>query len=335
MKTSGIIGTAKNTGKTTTLSAILKKEYGNKVAVTGIGYDGEEIDNITLLPKPRLFFDRGIIVATSEKCILQSEVGYKIISETDILTPLGKVLIVVITKPGLLVIAGPNKASELKILISILSSLNIQKLFVDGSLNRLSPMFLLDTLIFTTGGSRSTNIEQLVSEMQTAEKVFYYPKCTINIEKSSVITIFNQNDSYKLKMCSIFDEEDSESLLTELPDNFSKIYFPAFISAKGLEFLINNISNKGIEFIFHSPIQLLLSTEFEFLQNLINKFEASGNSISYIYKPVLEAITINPFYPILEGFNYSAGFIDKKLFFEKMSEKLRTPVYNVKEDFTL
>jgi cobyric acid synthase len=48
MKSVGIIGTAKNDGKTTTLSALLRSLKNRKIAVTGIGYDGEEIDNITM-----------------------------------------------------------------------------------------------------------------------------------------------------------------------------------------------------------------------------------------------------------------------------------------------
>jgi len=53
----GIAGTAKNTGKTTTTSAILDELYNMEIPIglTSIGYDGEEIDNITRLPKPRLF----------------------------------------------------------------------------------------------------------------------------------------------------------------------------------------------------------------------------------------------------------------------------------------
>ncbi|MCC6548479.1 MAG: hypothetical protein IT279_00265, partial [Ignavibacteriaceae bacterium] len=65
MKSTGIIGTAKNTGKTTTLNWLMKQQGSTGIAVTGIGYDGEERDNITMLPKPRLRFEEGVIVATA------------------------------------------------------------------------------------------------------------------------------------------------------------------------------------------------------------------------------------------------------------------------------
>jgi hypothetical protein len=53
----GIAGTAKNTGKTTTLSAIMgeaRKEPALVLGLTSIGYDGEGFDNVTGLPKPRI-----------------------------------------------------------------------------------------------------------------------------------------------------------------------------------------------------------------------------------------------------------------------------------------
>ena len=60
-KVLGILGTSKNTGKTTTTSALLEiaNNKNLSVGITSIGYDGEDIDNITGLPKPRIFAKRG------------------------------------------------------------------------------------------------------------------------------------------------------------------------------------------------------------------------------------------------------------------------------------
>ena len=70
-KAIGILGTAKNTGKTTTFNFLL--EWSNlesiKVGLTSIGYDGEDIDNITGLPKPRIFVQKDNTIATAEQCL--------------------------------------------------------------------------------------------------------------------------------------------------------------------------------------------------------------------------------------------------------------------------
>src|SRR5437870_4324964 len=99
----GIVGTAKNTGKTTTLAALIAHggEGGLRLAITGIGYDGEEIDNVTMLPKPRLLFREQAIIATSEHCLRATRAGYRMRRRTGISTALGEVIIAEITRSGL------------------------------------------------------------------------------------------------------------------------------------------------------------------------------------------------------------------------------------------
>ena len=98
----GILGTAKNTGKTTTLNYLLKwlntKEI--KVGLTSIGYDGEDIDNITGLPKPRIAAQQDNVIATAENCISTFKDNIKIIEKTSVNTSLGKILIGKVKRDG-------------------------------------------------------------------------------------------------------------------------------------------------------------------------------------------------------------------------------------------
>ncbi|MFA5482866.1 MAG: hypothetical protein WC278_05815, partial [Bacilli bacterium] len=51
-----IVGRGKNVGKTTTLNHILKLYSDEEgISITSIGYDGEDIDNITETIKPRIY----------------------------------------------------------------------------------------------------------------------------------------------------------------------------------------------------------------------------------------------------------------------------------------
>lgn len=336
MKTIGVIGTAKNTGKTTTLSYILKQliERGSNICLTGIGYDGEEIDNITNLPKPRLFLEQNTFVATSEKCLHNSDAKFDIIEETSFTTALGKIFLIKITKPGLMVIAGPNTKNGLRELINIVRErTNCDVMLVDGSLNRISPMYNLDKLIFTTGASRNTNIDRLVDEMLIIERLF-----RLNLSEQyfddEVITIKYSNKILPLGINSLVDENDFVILEKYLDENVKKIFIPGLISVdfinKNIERLLKSIK-EPIEIIFHSPIQLLLTNEFSFISQLLEGLEKYGTKISFKFKPELSAITINPFYPREENFNYVASFIDKNILLNKMIKSLKTPVFNIFE----
>ena len=113
--TLGVAGSAKNTGKTTTIKSLLESfgKRRKRIGLTSIGFDGENIDNISGLPKPRLYLEKGVFVAVSEKCISASSADIKIITAMDMVTPLGKLVCGQVNKAGLLIIAGPNQRQHL------------------------------------------------------------------------------------------------------------------------------------------------------------------------------------------------------------------------------
>lgn len=338
MKTIGVIGTAKNTGKTTTLSFLLKgfQSRGLNIAVTGIGYDGEEIDNITSLPKPRLHFEKNCILATSEKCLQNTDAEYIILEETKFATALGKIFIVEITKPGKVVIAGPNTVKSLNHIIEIVKSLNnIDILLVDGSLNRISPMYILDKLIFTTGASRNTLLNNLVLEMSAIEKVFAHSIYNDGFNGDDNLRIVYDGVVINLYHSTLVDDDDFLVIACSLNNKVEKIVVPGILS---IEALIKHLPvikkkvNKSFEFIFNSPIQLLLTEDISRLTALLKLFNENDIFIRFRYKPDLAAVTINPFYPKLENYKFIPSYLDKEQFYLEMSGVLNTPVFNVMEN---
>lgn len=337
MKTIGVIGTAKNTGKTTTLSFLLKKFVEKKfnVCITGIGYDGEEIDNITNLPKPRIFLEEDTIVATSEKCLTNSQAKFELLFETDFSTALGKISVVKITRAGLMVVAGPNTRKGLTELLRLIKDkTSVNLILVDGSLNRISPMEILDKIVFTTGASRNTNIDQIVEEMKVIEKVFSYEKTILNHQLNSNIILFYSDNSVQIEIKSLIDENDLIILEKFLYKKIERIFIPSLFTIKTLLNGLYSIQNKFNylpELIFKSPTQLLLTGDFVELSTLIDSIKKRNISISYVQKPDLAAITVNPFYPKLVNYNFIADFVDKFELLNKMKNSLYTPVFNIFE----
>lgn len=338
MKSIGIVGTAKNTGKTTTLTYLMNglREQKKNLAFTSIGYDGEEIDNITNLPKPRLFFHSGDVIATSEKCLSYEKINYEVLDETQFKTALGKILIVRLLTPAKVVLAGPNTAEGLKkILEQIKLVSSADYVFVDGSLNRLSPMYLVDKLIFTTGAARNTSINFLVDEMKIIEKVFSYPTTNLNLDEDlSRITIYSDEEKQNLNLTTLIDEEDFEILFNHINRYTKKIYLNGLVSIKLLHFKFKQLIEKTsdqLEIIFQSPLHLLFGDNFFLLQEFISDCEKYSIEISYRKKPELAAITLNPFYPKYNDYVYSPSFIDKQVLLSEMRKALKTSVFNVFE----
>ncbi|MFN3282700.1 MAG: hypothetical protein ACK40Q_00495, partial [Pseudothermotoga sp.] len=90
MLTIGILGTAKNTGKTTALNSVLKCLNDRRIAVTSIGFDGEDLDHVTGLPKPKVIVDEGTLVVTSVEAARYSTAKLELLENLPLETPMGK-----------------------------------------------------------------------------------------------------------------------------------------------------------------------------------------------------------------------------------------------------
>ena len=84
------------------------------LALTSIGYDGELVDHITGLPKPRIYAPAGTLLAIAEKCAQASQADVEILKRTEMETVLGRVVIGRIRKPGLVLLAGPTKSVDIR-----------------------------------------------------------------------------------------------------------------------------------------------------------------------------------------------------------------------------
>ena len=122
MKTIGFVGTAKNTGKTTAALHVLNlvSEAGIVTALTSIGYDGENTDHITGLPKPRYYAEKGMLVATAEPCLRYGSATMTVPVHTGLHTILGEIVIATVAEPGYVVLAGPNRRVDIRFLLNML-----------------------------------------------------------------------------------------------------------------------------------------------------------------------------------------------------------------------
>lgn len=346
-KVIGILGTAKNTGKTTTFNFLL--EWSNlesiKVGLTSIGYDGEDIDNITGLPKPRIFVQKDNTIATAEQCLFSLEDKIKTIEKTDVHTALGRVVIGKARKEGLVVLAGPNKGIELQVIIQKLKQQKTEIILVDGALNRMIPLIYCDALILTTGASRHTDIDLLVDEIESMSRVFTLPlrkhKQVSNEElkmyQNNIVIIQNKRNSILLKGHSLINQKTFDSLINIIGNQeCEEIYIPGIISDTVLKKIINKyyLLFQGKTIIINNPAFLLVGSRYiGYLKDIIDDILSRGIKLKTLYKLPILAVTINPFYPKYSRFgkdSYEAAYIDEEQLYQKMKKKVPFPVINIK-----
>ena len=341
-KVLGILGTAKNTGKTTTTSTLLEIATHRRLSVglTSIGYDGEDIDNITGLPKPRIFAKKGTLIATAKNCLKSGVSQIKTLKETEISTPLGKIIIGEVMEDGLVIIAGPNKGEELSIVIDKLEKLGNKLILVDGAINRIVPLMKTDALILTTGAARNINTDFLVKEIQCIYELFELPiiekKDFINLKntKQKVIALIQKDNSKKyLKVNSLINLPGVLELIKKLDDKTESLFIPGILTEFALKELIKKSKGllKSKSIIVSNPANLLIGSNpislFDILFEM-KKLEIKLNVIKTL--PIL-AITINPFYPLYRYGNnkYESAWVDRDKLYNKIKSIVSIPVIDI------
>ncbi|MDR3591951.1 MAG: hypothetical protein P4N41_20030 [Negativicutes bacterium] len=337
----GIAGTAKNTGKTTATAAIMQELRARDVSffLTSIGYDGENIDNVTGLPKPRLQVEPGDVVATAEKCLAVSTAVMETLVVTDIHTPLGRIHVARVQKAGLAVTAGPNKSLEVRQLGEILRRLGPGVTIFDGALNRIAPMVETDGFILATGAARTPDIPRLALETGLIWRISTLPTVPRALELAerhyTTITLLD-SDLQKVKSwtgSSLLVESDVDQILAAPPERDGYLYIPGIISEKCLHRLIETLGRRPQRFLlaFADPIKLLVAANPVGYHELLQELEKTGAVVGVVKRVPLLAVTINPFYPDyrVETKAYQPAFVDMTRLQLAVKGSVKIPVYNV------
>ena len=167
-----LIGLSKNVGKTTATNHLLETLIGEKcyrsdeLALTSLGLDGETVDALTGLPKPRYVPQAGLLVATTSELLLQAESeGTQVERLLQLAgrTPLGPVIVARILHPGRVIIAGPTLLHDLGNAIDQLEKLGTRLSIVDGAINRLGAAApaITNACIVCTGTSAAATPEHV------------------------------------------------------------------------------------------------------------------------------------------------------------------------------
>lgn len=330
MITIGFAGTAKNTGKTTTALHMLGllKEAGYQPALTSIGYDGENKDHVTGLPKPRYSGEPGMIIATAEQCLGYGCAEYQEICRTGIQTLLGEIIIARVEKPGFVLLAGPNRRADIRRLLEILEEMKTEITFLDGALNRLAAMTLADGVILSTGAAFDEKINTIARHAGAMESLFHYPKFTPETAIPKGISYTDPSGTRnELPIGSIMNESGKQDVASWMEkDSDGNLIIPGVFEPHQFLAMVEEISPvlPGKHFIFDSPLNLLASGFPELWQAGFHILEENGAQISYLNPVSLFFLTVNPFFPkyLQQNSKYVPAFVDKNELLDSVRKEI-------------
>ena len=310
-QTIGIVGLAKNTGKTTTLNYIIENYKSQKIGLTSIGLDGESFDQITYLPKPKIYIYEHMVVATARSLLNDVKFTYRILEETNLQTALGPIVVIEAVTEGYIVLAGPTTNKELNKVINLIKKY-VSVVLIDGAFNRMTfaSVESMDAIILATGASISSDMNLTITKTKQVVSSFMLPKTNSMLDSKHKMAVKFENQ------IEYFKDKDLNKLI-DSKDMIKAIEFKGALTMKMAEFLVL-YKFKHMDIIVEDATKILLNPQaYEYLSYLNNKI--------FVLKQVpLIAITINPFSP-------TGNHYDKDLFLKEMNKEFTHPIYNIKE----
>lgn len=329
----GFAGTAKNTGKTTTASRLLDfvRGSGQTVALTSIGYDGEDIDTVTGLPKPLYQLKPGDLIATASDCLRVAAKGsYKVLHETGINTILGRIMIAEVMAETKFVMAGPNRRTDLERLLSMLEGYAPGYVFIDGALNRIVPMIAARGLVLATGGSFDEDIASIVAHAQALAGLFAYPLAASGNDLKQVTLIKPDGESVSFSYTSVLSPEMADEIAGAARHPIEQLVIPGACYPSLLSTLVKRLAPSQIT--LGNPLFLAASGDPLIWQQVLNSEAFVQSEITYQETIPLLFITVNPFYPrfLQSTHQYYKAYLDENELLAAMRAAIPdVPVFNI------
>jgi hypothetical protein len=178
-KVISVVGMAKNTGKTTTLGALIAEaqDLGIRLGVTSTGRDGESEDVVTGTAKPKVFLPEGAMATIPTELYAFADAGLEILRMTEYRTALGRVMICGAAEAGYAQIAGPVSAAGQMGVCADMLALGADMVLIDGAVDRRSVAAprASDAVILATGAALSGRMSEVAAETAHVVELYSLP----------------------------------------------------------------------------------------------------------------------------------------------------------------
>lgn len=318
-----IVGLEKNTGKTECLNYILGRlpltRY--KVAVTSIGIDGENTDQVTATAKPEIYLREGFFFSTSEAYYGSRRLVSELLEISDERTSLGRIVTARVVAGGKVLLSGPSSGVALQRWMAGLKRLGADLCIVDGALSRLSSASpaVSKAMILSTGAAYSANMTTLVQKTR-----FITELIEIELADRSDIDAFMEIENGVWGMSKegqVIDFKLESSLtLHNLDRNITlgnrAIYVSGALTDRFLKLIADSKEVKEIVLIVRDFTKIFVT------EQSYRSFRKRGGRIRVLQKSRLIAVCVNPTAP-------SGYTLDSDTLCGKLEEAIHLPVYDI------
>ena len=313
----GIMGLAKNAGKTTTLNKIIEIYPELRIGLTSIGLDGEPLDQVNFLPKPAIWVRPNMMVATAKTCLDASNVAWKLMNQTKYMTPLGPIMMVEILSAGTMMIAGPTTNLELSNIVLEMKK-HCEKILIDGAFNRMtfSSIHVMEGVVLASGASYHDELDETLRHTQDLINLFSAPQTSYLISEKIAISIFSGHEVFTYSDKRL---DTLEQMIVKCKQPIQALYVRGALTSKVMDILIESNLNNCVLIIDDPSKWMASQRHFRALSHYNIQLEVVRSF------PIL-MVTINPFNP--HGMPY-----DEQEMMKRFKSAIQVPIFNVKEEY--
>lgn len=322
-KSVSFVGMEKNAGKTQTLNYVLNRlrSFSDvSLAISSIGIDGEQVDQVTETAKPEITIFKGTKFVTAQALYRQKEITACIESVSHQSTALGRLITARAVSDGKVLLAGPSGTKQLKEYIDRLSH-EVDLCLIDGALSRMSfgSPCITDAMILSTGAAVSASLPTMVAKTRFTYELTQLPKYQ-----------GGEIDDLKQKENGIFAVSEDEIIDLEIPsllmidrykdrifEHGRRIFVSGVLNEKFMQFVCTQKQIESVEIIIRDFTKNFASADS------IHRFLNRGGRLSVLYPANLIAITANPISP--SGYNFN-----NEQMLEALSQAIPMEIYNIK-----
>lgn len=318
-----IVGLEKNVGKTECLNYILLRlplEY-KKIAVTSIGIDGENKDQVTATKKPEIFLREGMYFSTAEAHYRNRRLVSELMEITSERSSLGRIVTGKVKVGGKVLISGPSSGPSLKRWIKSTRELGVDITIIDGAISRLSSASpaISKAMVLSTGAAYSSNMNTLVQKTKFVVELINLP-----LAEDNIIEAFDpvENGVWGMDMeGNIIDFGLTSSLaVASLDKDITKgmryIFAAGALTDRFLNLVANSGNIKNVTLLVRDFTKIFVN------EMLYRNFVSRGGRILVLQKSKLVAVCVNPTAP-------NGYVLDSDILCEKLQDAIKLPVYDI------
>ncbi len=318
-----IVGLEKNVGKTECLNYILLRLPLNekKIAVTSIGIDGENKDQVTATKKPEIYLREGVYFSTAEAHYRGRRLVSELVEITNERSSLGRIVTGKVIVGGKALISGPSSGPSLKRWVKATRKLGVDITIIDGAISRLSSASpaISKAMVLSTGAAFSSNMNTLIQKTRFVVELINLP-----LAEEGVIAAF---DSIETGVWGIdvdgnlvdFGMTSSLSITSaekDITGNMKYVFAAGALTDRFLNLVGNSGNIKNVTLVVRDFTKIFVN------EMLYRNFVSRGGRIEVLQKSKLIAVCVNPTAP-------NGYVLDSGVLCEKLQEAIKLPVYDI------